>query len=34
MKYSQRQIDHKHRVKAKKAKEKLVAAKATESKAK
>jgi hypothetical protein len=34
MKYSQRQINRKHRVKAQKAKEKQAAAKASESKAK
>jgi hypothetical protein len=34
MKYSQRQINKKHRSKAKKLKEKLVAAKAAESKSK
>ena len=34
MKYSQRQIERKHRIKAKKAKEKVTAAKAAEAKAK
>jgi len=34
MKYSQRQIDKKHRVKAKKAKAKITAARTTEAKSK